>query len=298
MLQKAWDAVATSLGRRKRHAVVTMANDDFLEWFVGFLESFRRYNPTLPLWVVPFDDNFETVERLSRVYRYKLFRSGPVAEIETVRSTLYDDRYWKNRIRKLHCFAIPVPEFLYIDADSIVAHDLSPLFGLLRDDRPFLYGVTQVVGVYTAAAMAARPDTVLFSTGIYASSNKYISLQRIVDFALANAAAIREISPPSDIDQPLTNYFIEQQRIPIGPLDGLQSVIQAVEWAGKWDQLEIGADWIRHNLTGKRVGIVHFSGRSRELSKGSPLDAMRREFLAAGFARMRRAGIAVPFRTG
>ncbi|MEX2297749.1 MAG: hypothetical protein WD715_10055 [Dongiaceae bacterium] len=296
MLRGAWEAVAASFGRRKSHAVVTMANDEFLEWFVGFLESFRRYNPALPLWVIPFDDNIETVERLSRVYRYKLFRSGPAAEIETVRTALYDDRYWKNRIRKLHCFAIPVGEFLYIDADSIVAHDLSSLFGLLRDDRPFLYGVTQVVGVYTPAAMAARPDTVLFSTGIYASSNKYIPVHSIVDFALSNAAAIREISPPSDIDQPLTNYFIEQHRIPIGPLDGAQPAIQAVEWAGKWDELEIGSDWIRHNLTGKWVGIVHFSGRSRELSKGSPLDAMRQEILAAGLARMRRAGIAAPLR--
>jgi hypothetical protein len=109
--------------------------------------------------------------------------------------------------------------------------------------------------------------------------------------ARSNEAALRAIMPPSDIDQPLMNYYIEQRRVPIAAMDRWQSAIQAVEWAGKWEKLEIERDGICNRANGKPVGIVHFSGRSRELSQGSPLDALRQTILASGRARMRLVGI-------
>ncbi len=41
--------------RSSPFVVYTMASDAMLAYAAVFFESFRRYNPTLPLWVIPYD---------------------------------------------------------------------------------------------------------------------------------------------------------------------------------------------------------------------------------------------------
>ena len=52
--------------------VYILANDTVMELLIAVLNSFRRYNPTLSLCVIPYDSNTGQLEQLQKEYDFSI----------------------------------------------------------------------------------------------------------------------------------------------------------------------------------------------------------------------------------
>jgi hypothetical protein len=56
-----------------------IANDNYLELAIAFLNSFRSHNPKIPLCLIPFDDNFQQFAPLLQCFHME--RCGHFATV-------------------------------------------------------------------------------------------------------------------------------------------------------------------------------------------------------------------------
>jgi hypothetical protein len=53
--------------------IYCLANDRVIEWMIAFLESFRTYEPSRKIILIPFDDNIGELSQLSSKYNFEFF---------------------------------------------------------------------------------------------------------------------------------------------------------------------------------------------------------------------------------
>ncbi len=62
--------------------VYCLANDAVLDWFVPFLESLRRHDPTRRLVVIPYDERVSGLERVCRQQGVQIMDSPTLGELD------------------------------------------------------------------------------------------------------------------------------------------------------------------------------------------------------------------------
>jgi hypothetical protein len=65
---RAPDAEAGAAAPSKRYGVAIVGNDKIIDWLLPFLESYRDTNSSLPLYLIPYDDNVEMTRRAADIY--------------------------------------------------------------------------------------------------------------------------------------------------------------------------------------------------------------------------------------
>jgi hypothetical protein len=110
--------------------VYFLANDTVLENTIAFLNSFRLYNPDLPLCLIPFDDSFETITALQDEYGFTIYQNEQVLrECDDISKQFHGRTL--GLYRKLAAWEGPFEEFIYIDTDTVVLEDVRFVFPLL-----------------------------------------------------------------------------------------------------------------------------------------------------------------------
>jgi hypothetical protein len=126
------DEKGGALGR----GVYILANDAVYDAVVAFLTSFRRYNPSLPLCVIPFDDEMVRILELRDRFGFTLFSdSGLLQKCDVIGEAFHDRRL--GHYRKLAIWAGDFEEFVYVDVDTVALASFDFAFSLL-DDWDFL----------------------------------------------------------------------------------------------------------------------------------------------------------------
>ena len=115
-----------------RYGIAIVGNDKIIDWLVPFLESYRETNASLPLYLIPYDDNVTRTRRVAEIYGAHFIEEEPV-EIDRLAKELYPGIFNTNcrRLRKLQALALDLDEVAYVDVDVVLFRDFRPIFGRL-----------------------------------------------------------------------------------------------------------------------------------------------------------------------
>jgi hypothetical protein len=253
-----------------RHGVYFLANDRVFDHVVAFLNSFRKYNPTTQLCLIPFANDTARTEALASRYGFSVWTDGDALR----RCDAISERFHGKVLghyRKLAAWEGEYDRFVYIDCDTVVLQPVDFVFGYL-DQYDFvashsdIYNIRKFVwrdSIYSTAALTREQIRYSANTGFLASRTDALDLDR-VDARLDDALALAQHMELICCEQPLLNYLVVTSNRPytslftlalrtgdwsipqerwagasIDPVPGSrvpQSPTLLVHWAGEWEK--------------------------------------------------------------
>lgn len=201
--------------------VYVVANDKVQENAIALMSSLRLYDPDIPVYLIPFNDDYHTVaNRLSELYQVRLFPdlsfvSGLTEKIGDIFPR--DFLALPNKMRKLAAWFGPLDEFLYIDTDILFFTPVSDTLAYLDQadfiwcDYHFKRGLEDVFSDVVREQALFSPEALgdVFNSGLWGSRKSALSLEQLYQ-VLADCAAHREYFDFSSgtTDQPIMNYLV------------------------------------------------------------------------------------------
>ncbi len=250
--------------------VYFLANDAILDQAIGFLTSFRTYNPDLPLCLVPFADDATRVRALAGRYRFSVWRDDEVLRRCDEISRAFHSGVTVGQYRKLAMWTGNFDEFLYIDSDTIVlepvdfvfdhlaAYDFVTSHSNLADNRRWVWRES----IYETGALTRDQIEFATSTGFVASRVGLIDPEKVA----LNLAAPLALAAHMELlctEQPLLNYLIVTSGRPYSSLsviagDTGDDDIPQEQWAGDPIGRVEGGRLVPCRV--RRVLLVHWAG--------------------------------------
>jgi hypothetical protein len=194
--------------------VYCLANDAAGEWFEAFVRSLRKYNPTLPLTVLPYDSAITRLKNLQAQYHFDVMPEPDCTRFDAIAHRVAGQRLPGGTFRKLCCFFGTYDNFLFLDSDIVVAQPLRPFFDAFeKTAADFVYFDTDMTMVYTpefARQMVAEYDSAGFNSGAFIARRGCFSVPEI----LAAVEAGEKIRDHFSIwgEQPFFNYLVDISR--------------------------------------------------------------------------------------
>ncbi len=213
------DAAAAS----RRYGVAIVGNDKIIDWLLPFLESYRATNSTLPLYLIPYDDNIAQTRRVAEIYGAHFVDEEPT-EIDRLANELYPGIFNNNRrrLRKLQALALPLDEVAYVDVDVILFQDFTSIFGRLKaGETEFIVASPSFEYVYNDRRAAYRflDNVLLFNDGFWVTSNKYLKLSDFLDTMAKDAAIFHDVRKRGQLfAQPVVNFVTHRRGLKIALL--------------------------------------------------------------------------------
>jgi hypothetical protein len=284
------------------------ANDAVLPWTVAFLNSFRRYNPSTRLLLIPFDEHWHRTSALAGTYRFEVYRDPSFKALEAIGRSLelgYTS-YGPHWFRRYAAFWGPLERFAYLDARQVVLMNVDAFIDATRRfDLDFVYYDTALDQVYAPGPLrtAFLRDGLArgFNSGRWASRRGLFSLDDFQDLT-QRILAVRDEVNARNTDQAFINFCCDSRRVSMGKVSDLLGDMASSGWArqpgrayedahGVWRLWDHGGS--EHN---KRLMLLHwagqglqtisqphvfrrFGGRSRRLSPARVLGWLRRSYV-------------------
>lgn len=215
--------------------VYFLASDGVLELATAFLNSFRTYNPTVSLCLIPFDDDIERLERLHSRYRFSLWPDiGVLRRCDEISLTFHDSP--KAHYRKLAIWEGPYEEFLYIDCDTVILGNIDFVFRYLHEFA-FVVATSNIRGRAWKESIhesnLLRPEQAAYAanTGFIASKRESLTLGA----AVAKSSAALKLKPHMKLgyDQPFLNYLMVTSGLPYTSLRELRRLTENADLPGE-----------------------------------------------------------------
>lgn len=201
--------------------VYIVANDKVAENAIALMSSLRRRDPDIPVYLIPFNDDYHTVaKQLSELYNVQLFPDLDFLESLTQQIGKIFPRDFlalPNKMRKLAAWFGPLNEFLYIDTDILFFTPVSEMLAYLDQaefiwcDYHFKGGLEDVFSEVVPEQNIFSPEALgdVFNSGLWGSKKSALSLQQLYGL-LSECAAHREYFDFSNgtTDQPIMNYLV------------------------------------------------------------------------------------------
>ena len=198
----------------RNRGVYFLANDRFLDYATAFLNSFRRFNPTIALCLIPYADDLAGLRKLQSRYRFTILDDPELLDAcDDIGTAFRGSPY--GHFRKLAMWEGEFDEFVYIDCDTVVLHDVEFAFDLLTD-----YGFLTAHGndpatrryvwndsISDTRALTDEQISFAGATGFIASRKQCLRL----DDVRARMPEAIEFAPhmfPDLKDQPLLNFLM------------------------------------------------------------------------------------------
>lgn len=207
---------APSAARDRRYGVAIVANDKVIEWLLPFLESYRDTNASLPLYLIPYDDNISLTRQAAEVYGATMVESEPV-EVDRLSHELYPGIFnsHRRRLRKLQALALALDEVAYVDVDVILFRDLRPVFGRLESGkREFIVASPSFDYVYNENRKkhAFLDDALLFNDGFWVTSSRFLDLSDVLETIRTDVDIFHEVRKRGQLfAQPLMNFVVHKR---------------------------------------------------------------------------------------
>src|SRR6516162_9853388 len=81
--------------------VYCLANDEALEWFHAFVRSLRKYHPTLPLTVIPYNANTQKLRMLENLFSFTLMEESKASRFDQIANRVAGQNIPGGTFRKL-----------------------------------------------------------------------------------------------------------------------------------------------------------------------------------------------------
>jgi len=277
-----------------------LANDEVYDWTVAFFESFRAYNPELPLYLIPFDERCDRVAGLQSKYQFEIFEHDSFEFLESIGEQLElgltpIGPHW---FRRFACFWGPLDEFIYLDCRMVVLADVLPLIQTLDtygcDFLHFEGGLDQV---YEPGPV--RTELVVdrhahgFNSGRWIAKNGLFSREQM-EKAASDLVKHRDQMNRRNTDQFFLNYLVHTGDVRCASVHDLKPEVSRLTWP------RIPGTIYRENETYKvwshgrpehetQVLFMHWAGISR--SPGMERRWLFRRFWFRSKSRFEKAGL-------
>lgn len=197
-----------------QRGVYFLADDGVFDLVVTFLNSFRKYNPDIPLCLIPYNENTGRLRELQAAYRFFLYsRAEVLARCDEI-SARFHPRV-VGHYRKLACWEGDFDEFIYIDVDTVVLRDIDFVFPFLssyefitsHSNLPWLLEWVWKPSILGTGRLSIEQIGFAANTGFIASKKGALTVKGIGG-RVESAAALSEHMALSCMEQPLLNYLI------------------------------------------------------------------------------------------
>lgn len=263
-----------------------LANDNMLDFAIAFLNSFRTYNPTLALCMIPFNDNCGRLCTLQDKYTFSIWNNQEALLRCDAISLCFHDRV-TGQYRKLVIWDGPFDEFVYIDVDTVILGDVT-VGGQFLDQFGFVTSHSHLPhirrwvwrdSIYESRALTAEQIEYATNTGFVTSKKGALNWGSI-EGALTKAIALARHMELLCTEQPLLNYLMVTSGHAYTSLLRLRtqghSYLPREAWGGV--PLELDSEG-RLQPSDPSVLLVHWAGEWRKLSHGTmPNDQLWRRY--------------------
>jgi hypothetical protein len=274
----------------KRYGIAIVGNDKIIDWLLPFLESYRDTNSSLPIYLIPYDDNVEMTRRAADIYGATYVDEEPV-EIDKLSHELYPGFFNSNRrrLRKLQALALPLDEVAYVDVDVILFRDFTPIFGRLEaDKREFIVASPSFEYVYNdrRSNYAFLNDALLFNDGFWVTSNKYLKLSDFIETMKEDAEIFHDVRKRGQLfAQPLVNFVTHRRGIKI---ELLPNVVEKASHESFYKAPGVTfVDGKPVDFEGKEIYFAHWAGAVALPARGV-FDPAWTQYSKAAWARFKK----------
>jgi hypothetical protein len=193
--------------------VYFLSNDKMLELTTAFLNSFRRFNPDIPMCLIPYNSDYKKTAEIGDIYNFSVLTDNKILDAcDKLSFSFYG--HISGSFRKLAIWEGPFDEFVYIDTDTVVLNNIEFSFKLLSDydfitSHAFLPSIRKFVwkeSIYEANVLSEEQISYSANTGYIISNKKALSL----DTAGKKLDAALEIKDHMELfcgEQPFLNYL-------------------------------------------------------------------------------------------
>jgi len=247
-----------------------LANNQVLDLVIAFLNSFRRFNPDIPLCLIPFDDNVDQIRSLRSKYQFSIFRdSSALGACDEISLRFHNNAM--GHYRKLACWKGEFEEFIYIDVDTVVLANVSFAFRFLSEfdfvtshsNLPELLEWVWKPSIFSARQLSDAQIQFSANTGFVCSKRGALEFAEINE-KLQSAVDLSPHMQLSCKEQPFLNYLIVTSGRPYTSLLRLAHTkgsrrIFFEHWAGT-KGLEVVDGQMMENGKQAPVLLVHWAG--------------------------------------
>jgi len=194
--------------------VYFMANNRVFDHVIAFLRSFRTYNPTIPLCLIPFNNDFDRIAALKDAYNFSIFDDQSLLDsCDAISVELHG--HVVGAYRKLVAWEGLFDTFAYIDVDTVVLDSVDFAFEQLR--------FAHYLGSQSNAEPLRRwvwkdnihethlltPPQIAYSTntGFYVSVRGMLPMKHILA-KLDSALELKDSMVLHCMEQPFLNYLV------------------------------------------------------------------------------------------
>lgn len=239
-----------------------LANDRVAPWLQTCAASLRAFNPDIRVVVLAFDDHLSAVKRLCASYGFELWDDRSLTSLDQIRGGAVS-REIAPMHRKLAAFWGPLQRFLYLDVDTLVLMDLSPILAAVARSPDTMWFAHcdehggNVEEVYRPGAWRDSFLTINGShagnAGIWAAARGLLSRRKVLKLAAAARPVEHEFVHP---DQGFLNFCFDATATPVRNLHDLG--IPEIMWAGVPGCVE--SEGTLRLPGGTPVGLIHWAG--------------------------------------
>ncbi len=219
-----------------RYALAFMANDQYYNWTIGFLESVRARNAVLPLYWIPYDARTGRIASLRRAFDFEML------DIDFSALDRFADRLFpshpprRRNLRKFATLSLPCEEVAYFDVDALMCVDPARLFGHIAPGQlDLVYFSTSPGYAFRAEHMAearrAYPNLIEISAGAFVSSRRVLTIEQIVDMVDSNSARYFSLRQDGLFDQPVLNFVLAHGRKVCAHIRDCDASLAGMAWS-------------------------------------------------------------------
>lgn len=223
--------------------IYIVANDRVTEQAIALINSVRYYDREVPIFLIPFDDNYQqVVTALTSRHTVTLFPD--LAFVQTLTEDIgktfsRDFLALPNKMRKLATWFGPLERFLYIDVDIIVFDQIAAALNYLNFYDficcDYHHSGRGINDIFSSIVLERKIFTQtelkdVFNSGFWGSKKSSFSYETLMSI-LKDCAAHREYFDFSrkTTDQPILNYLV------LKTLSKRLNLVHVEEWsAGSW----------------------------------------------------------------
>jgi hypothetical protein len=256
----------TAARPRPDFGVYFLCNDAKLDWAYAFLASFREFNPTLPLTLIPFDGRVEKLRELGRTFSFDVLEDEGLGEFADLTRPISGtpDRL----MHKMAAYRGPYERFLYLDTDIVVTADLAPLGrAFAASELDLVYFDWELEMVYRPGPLSEEMvntyRTRAFITGIWLSRRGLFDIAGMEKLIKGEARRLEQGLAMTE--QGLINYLCDKAQVRFGFFTELLPDFYHETWYKRIDPRRDGTCWRQASgpSAGKLLSFVHYAGQSR-----------------------------------
>jgi hypothetical protein len=192
-----------------------LANDTVLEDLTALLESIAVHEPSLPVVIIPFNENVSETRALAQRYGHTLFEGPELDAMDRIGRLMWPERgeFSVRCMRKFCTFWTSLETFLFLDADIALLASVARYFEAFEASRgDILYFHPDLDNVYRPGPL--RDDferqfgSVGLNSGVFVARSGALSVEYVEECA-ADADSSRPLFSGHG-DQGLLNFCVDR----------------------------------------------------------------------------------------